>query len=80
MSKSVLKSVRMDPALYEYINSYRGDGFNQKFANIILDAMYSEEERRARLAALDRELERKKAAIQEIHEVVSSLARKYLYF
>ena len=73
--KSVLKSIRMDPALYEYINSYRGDGFNQ-----ILDARDSESERRARLAALDRELERKKAAIQEIHEAVSSLARKYLYF
>lgn len=78
--KSVQKSIRMDPALYEYINSYRGDGFNQKFANIILDARDYESERRARLASLDRELERKKAAIQEIHEAVSSLARKYLYF
>lgn len=46
---SVLKSVRVPEEIYEYILSYRGDGFNQKFVNIIRDARDSEEKRLSNL-------------------------------
>lgn len=51
--KSVSKSVRLTPELYGYISSYRGDGFNEKFANIIMDARDSEALRKSRLEYYD---------------------------
>ena len=54
--KSVQKSVRMTKDLYDYIDAYTGEGFNQKFANIILDAQNSEPERLKRLKQLDAQI------------------------
>ena len=51
--KSINKSVRLTPKVYNYIDSYPGDGFNEKFENIILEAMELEEERKKRIKALD---------------------------
>lgn len=43
MGKSISKSIRISEEVFNYINNYRGDGFNQKFENIILD--YQREEK-----------------------------------
>ena len=51
--KSINKSVRLTPKVYNYIDSYQGNGFNEKFENIILEAMELEEERKKRIQALD---------------------------
>lgn len=51
--KSINKSVRLTPKVYNYIESYQGNGFNEKFENIILEAMELEEERKKRIQALD---------------------------
>ena len=51
--KSINKSVRLTPKVYNYIESYKGNGFNEKFENIILEAMELEEERKKRIQALD---------------------------
>ena len=52
--KSNAKSVRLSDTVMRYILSYRGDGFNEKFENIILDAMESEEKRKLELAHYDK--------------------------
>lgn len=52
-NKSILKSMRMTPELFSYIDGYQGNGFNEKFENIILDAMFSDTSRRKRISELD---------------------------
>lgn len=47
------KSIRLDDRVYNYIINYSGDGFNQKFENIILDAMESERDRKEKIVELD---------------------------
>lgn len=51
--KSINKSIRLTPKVYNYIESYQGNGFNEKFENIILEAMELEEERKKRIQVLD---------------------------
>lgn len=51
--KSINKSVRLTPKVYNYIESYQGNGFNEKFENIILEAMELEAERKKRIQVLD---------------------------
>lgn len=50
MKKSNAKSIRLSDKVLNYIMAYRGEGFNEKFENIILDAMESED---ARLKSLE---------------------------
>lgn len=52
-NKSVSKSVRMTDEIFSYIDGYHGNGFNEKFENIILDAMLSEQNRIQTLQTLD---------------------------
>lgn len=64
--KSVNKSIRLTPELFEYINSYRGDGFNEKFENIILDFRFMEKERASRLEILERRILEKETVLKEV--------------
>lgn len=57
--KSNLKSIRVSDKVLDYINGYRGNGFNEKFENIILDAMDSEDCRVRTLEMYDRQIELK---------------------
>lgn len=43
-----------------YIMGYRGNGFNEKFENIILDAMEAEDDRIKTLEMYDDQIERQK--------------------
>ena len=51
--KNISKSVRLSEKVYNYINDYEGQGFNQKFENIILFAMEEEERLMKRLSDLE---------------------------
>lgn len=51
--KNISKSIRLSQKVFDYIDSYEGDGFNQKFENIILFAMEQEEVKCKRLEELD---------------------------
>ena len=51
--KNISKSVRLSQKVFDYINAFEGDGFNQKFENIILFAMEQENVKRKRLKELD---------------------------
>ena len=48
-AKSNSKSIRISDKCFNYILNYRGNGFNEKFENIILDAMESEQSRNEHL-------------------------------
>ena len=46
--KSIAKSVRLTQEVFDYIDSAPGNGFNEKFENIILEAKRGESDRISR--------------------------------
>lgn len=64
--KSISKSIRLTPTVYNYICSYPGNGFNEQFENIILEAKEFEEDRKKKIAWYDECIERK---IQEYYKL-----------
>lgn len=71
--KSISKSIRLSQELYDYICSYRGEGFNEKFRNIIIDARDSEAQRRKTIESLDKEIEDKKETLKYAQNVLRDL-------
>ena len=39
MAKNINKSVRLSNEVYEYVNEFQGNGFNEKFENIVIFSM-----------------------------------------
>lgn len=66
MIKNVSKSIRISEEINDYITNYRGNGFNEKFANIILDAMKGESERIKILENLDKRVETSRKKLDEL--------------
>lgn len=68
--KSVQKSVRLTPRVYKLVDEYRGDGFNEKLANLIEDFI----ERREMLVLdwnkLQAEIADKRVELREIRDRV----------
>lgn len=64
--KSISKSIRLTPAVFNYICSYPGNGFNEQFENIILDAKEFEADRKKKIAWYDECIEQK---IQEYYKL-----------
>ncbi len=58
--KSVQKSVRMTPRVYKCVDEYRGDGFNEKLANLVTDYLDRRDELRT-------DWERLQAAVNDKH-------------
>lgn len=42
--KNVQKSVRLEQNIFEAIDEYRGDGFNEKLQNLVLDYLKKKDE------------------------------------
>lgn len=57
--KSINKSIRLSPKIYNYITSHSGNGFNEQFENIILESMEFESDRQKRIAELDEIIQEK---------------------
>jgi t-SNARE complex subunit (syntaxin) len=71
---SVPKSVRIPEEIYEYINSYSGNGFNQKFVNIIRDARDTEPERNETLVKLNKQISERENYLKETAKRLDELA------
>lgn len=78
--KNVSKSIRLSQELYDYISSYRGNGFNEKFKNIIEDARDTEPQRRARLESLDDEIKAKKKIVEKAQQVLRDLGGELRWY
>lgn len=44
MKKSIQKSVRMTEEVYNYVMKFKGEGFNEKFENMVKFAVESEDQ------------------------------------
>lgn len=67
------KSVRMTDAVLAYVEAQDGDGFNQKFENMVLFAMKTEQDRKNRIAYLDAEIARKQDILQSLQTMDNRL-------
>ncbi|WP_097004888.1 hypothetical protein [Lacrimispora amygdalina] len=71
---SVPKSVRVPEEIYDYINSYSGEGFNQKFVNIIRDARDTEPERNETLDRLNKQISQREKYLKDTAKRLDKLA------
>ena len=72
---SVAKSIRIPEEIYYYIMDYNGDGFNQKFINIIRDARDTEEERNATLSILEHQIKSRREYLQKTEQKLQEMSR-----
>lgn len=56
MKKKNQKCIRMTDEVLQYIENFEGNGFNQKFENLVLFCMKKEESKRQRINYLDDEI------------------------
>lgn len=54
--KNIAKSIRISEEVFAYIDQAPGNGFNEKFENIILEAKKTEAYRKQRLAELEEKI------------------------
>jgi len=71
---SVAKSVRVPEEIYDYINSYSGEGFNQKFVNVIRDARNTEPERNETLDRLNKQISEREKYLKDTAKRLDELA------
>lgn len=67
------KSIRVEQHVLDYITSYKGNGFNEQFENIILDAMESEKSRLQKIKSLDKTIIEKENRLQDIYTDVRKM-------
>ena len=66
--KNNSKSVRLSDEVLSYIENYEGDGFNQKFENIILYSMKTESDREQRIQWLNDQIAEKRSILDQIRK------------
>lgn len=80
MAKNILKSIRLSNEINKYIEDFEGDGFNQKFENIIIYAMKTEIDRKKRLVEITKLIDSRSQELQQINKeltVARNETRKY---
>ena len=79
MSKKVnLKSVRLSDQVMDYVINFEGEGFNQKFENLVLFCMEQEESKKQRILLLDQQIAKqykKLYALQQISSEIGDVRR-----
>ena len=79
--KSIAKSVRLTQEVYDYIDQSAGNGFNEKFENIILEAKTGESKRKQEIVRLDKEIEKlrkKEALFFDQYDILSYFFRDFI--
>lgn len=79
MAKKVnLKSVRLSDQVMDYVINFEGEGFNQKFENLVLFCMEQEESKKQRIILLDQQIARqykKLYALQQLSSEIGDVRR-----
>lgn len=72
-NKSVLKSIRLSADLFAYIEKQPGNGFSNKFENLILSARDDEKRRLGEFERLNDEIKERREQLDKINAQVSGL-------
>ena len=79
MAKKInLKSVRLSDQVMDYVINFEGDGFNQKFENLVLFCMEQEETKKQRITLLDQQIAKqykKLYALQQLSSEIGDVRR-----
>ena len=73
VKKSNLKSVRLSDQVMDYVINFKGDGFNQKFENLVLFCMEQEETRKQKIAFLDQQIIKQYKKLDTLQQLTSEI-------
>ena len=76
--KNNLKSIRLSDQVMDYVVNFEGDGFNQKFENLVLFCMEQEETKKQRITLLDQQIAKqykKLYALQQLSSEIGDVRR-----
>lgn len=71
--KNNLKSVRLSDQVMDYIINFEGDGFNQKFENLVLFCMEQEETKKQKIAFLDQQIVKRYKKLDALGQLMSEI-------
>ena len=71
--KNNLKSVRLSDQVMDYVINFEGDGFNQKFENLVLFCMEQEETRKQRITLLDQQIAKQYKKLDVLQQISSKI-------
>ena len=71
--KNNLKSVRLSDQVVDYVINFEGDGFNQKFENLVLFCMEQEETRKQKIAFLDQQIVKQYKKLDTLRQLTSEI-------
>ena len=67
--KTNMKSVRLSDEVLEYVENFEGDGFNQKFENLVLFCMKTEKQKRRTIEDYDHLIKMKSRKLDALNEL-----------
>ena len=74
MAKKVnLKSVRLSDQVMDYVINFEGEGFNQKFENLVLFCMEQEESKKQRITLLDQQIAKQYKKLYALQQLSSEI-------
>ena len=71
--KNNLKSIRLSDQVMDYVINFEGDGFNQKFENLVLFCMEQEETKKQKIAFLDQQIVKQYKKLETVRELSSEI-------
>ena len=71
--KNNLKSIRLSDQVMDYVISFEGDGFNQKFENLVLFCMEQEETKKQKIAFLDQQIVKRYKKLDALGQLMSEI-------
>ena len=71
--KNNLKSVRLSDQVMDYVINFEGDGFNQKFENLVLFCMEQEESKKQRITLLDQQIAKQYKKLNALQQISSEI-------
>lgn len=74
MAKKVnLKSVCLSDQVMDYVINFEGEGFNQKFENLVLFCMEQEESKKQRITLLDQQIAKQYKKLDVLQQISSEI-------
>lgn len=71
--KNNLKFIRLSDQVTDYVINFEGDGFNQKFENLVLFCMEQEETRKQKIAFLDQQIIKQYKKLDTLRQLTSEI-------
>ena len=71
--KNNLKSVRLSDQVMDYVINFEGDGFNQKFENLVLFCMEQEETKKQKIAFFDQQIVKQYKKLDTLRQLTSEI-------